>query len=129
MESGMIGLGRMGASMVRRLQRADHKCVVYHIHPESVDDLVTEGAIGTKSLEDFPQKRKKPRAVWMIMLGSRGRFDASLPNEFTNATAPPASGDSAFQLAPDPPAIEVKAENDGKLPAVKMTEKASSRGL
>jgi 6-phosphogluconate dehydrogenase len=67
MELGMIGLGRMGASMVRRLQRASHKCVVYDIHPESVDGLVKEGAIGAKSLEDFAQKLQKPRALWMMV--------------------------------------------------------------
>jgi 6-phosphogluconate dehydrogenase len=67
MELGMIGLGRMGASMVRRLQRAGHKCVVYDIHPESVDGLVKEGAIGAKSPEDFAQKLQKPRAVWMMV--------------------------------------------------------------
>ena len=67
MELGMIGLGRMGASMVRRLQRAGHKCIVYDIHPDIVDDLVKEGAIGTKSLEDFAQTLTKPRAVWMMV--------------------------------------------------------------
>ena len=46
MELGMIGLGRMGTNMVRRLQKAGHQCVVYDIHPESVDALVKEGAVG-----------------------------------------------------------------------------------
>ena len=67
MELGMIGLGRMGTNMVRRLQRAGHQCIVYDLHPEAVQALVKEGAIGTTSLEDFTHKLKKPRAVWMMV--------------------------------------------------------------
>ena len=67
MELGMIGLGRMGTNMVRRLLRAGHQCVVYDLHPEAVQALVKEGAIGTTSLEDFAHKLKKPRAVWMMV--------------------------------------------------------------
>ena len=67
MELGMIGLGRMGTNMVRRLRRAGHQCVVYDIHPEPVDVLAKEGAIGTKSLEDFVKTLKDPRAVWMMV--------------------------------------------------------------
>jgi 6-phosphogluconate dehydrogenase (decarboxylating) len=51
MELGMIGLGRMGTNMVRRLHRAGHQCVVYDIHPEAVQALAKEGAVGTTSLE------------------------------------------------------------------------------
>ena len=53
MEIGMIGLGRMGTNMVRRLVRAGHHCVVYDIHPEAVEAFVKDGAVGTNSLEDF----------------------------------------------------------------------------
>jgi len=67
MELGMIGLGRMGSSMVRRLQRAGHQCVVYDLHPQAVETLVKEGAIGTTSLEDFVLKLTKPRATWMMV--------------------------------------------------------------
>ena len=67
MEMGMIGLGRMGSSMVRRLLRAGHQCVVYDIHPETVQALVKEGAVGATSLEDFVQKLTQPRAVWMMV--------------------------------------------------------------
>ena len=56
MELGMIGLGRMGTNMVRRLRRAGHQCVVYDLEPEAVQALVKEGAVGTKSLEDFADK-------------------------------------------------------------------------
>ena len=67
MELGMIGLGRMGTNMVRRLLRAGHRCVVYDIHPQAVQALVKEKAIGTTSLEDFVRKLSKPRAIWMMV--------------------------------------------------------------
>ncbi|MFZ2099143.1 MAG: NAD(P)-binding domain-containing protein, partial [Oricola sp.] len=53
MQIGMIGLGRMGGNMVRRLMRAGHECVVFDIHPDSVAALAAEGAAGAESLEDF----------------------------------------------------------------------------
>ena len=67
MELGMIGLGRMGTNIVRRLLRAGHHCVVYDLQPEAVQTLVKEGAIGTTSLEDFASQLKKPRAAWMMV--------------------------------------------------------------
>jgi 6-phosphogluconate dehydrogenase len=67
MELGMIGLGRMGTNMVRRLLRAGHQCVVYNRHPEAVQVLVKEGAVGTASLEDFAHKLKLPRAIWLMV--------------------------------------------------------------
>jgi 6-phosphogluconate dehydrogenase len=67
MELGMIGLGRMGTNMVRRLLRAGHRCVVYDLHPEAVRVLVEEGAAGTTSLEDFTHKLKKPRTAWLMV--------------------------------------------------------------
>ena len=67
MELGMIGLGRMGTNMVRRLMRAGHQCVVYDLQPEAVQALVKEGAIGCASLKEFAQKLKTPRASWMMV--------------------------------------------------------------
>src|ERR1017187_3210034 len=67
MELGMIGLGRMGTNMVRRLLRAGHQCVVYDLHSEAVHALAKEGALGANSLEDFASKLKLPRAVWMMV--------------------------------------------------------------
>ena len=67
MQLGMIGLGRMGANMVRRLIRAGHECVVYDVHPEPVQALVKEGAVGASSLEDFVKKLKPPRACWLMV--------------------------------------------------------------
>jgi 6-phosphogluconate dehydrogenase len=67
MELGMIGLGRMGASMVRRLLRAGHRCVVYDLQPQNVAALVDEGAVGATSIEDFVGKLTRPRALWMMV--------------------------------------------------------------
>src|SRR5436189_949403 len=67
MQLGMIGLGRMGANMVRRLQKNGHKCVVYDRSTDSVKQLEGEGATGSNSLDDFVKKLQKPRAVWLMV--------------------------------------------------------------
>lgn len=67
MQLGMIGLGRMGANMVRRLLSDGHQCVVYNRSQEAVSKLAGEGAIGASSLEDFVDKLQEPRAVWLMV--------------------------------------------------------------
>jgi 6-phosphogluconate dehydrogenase len=67
MRLGMIGLGRMGANMVRRLLKAGHQCVVFDRASSAVADLVKEKAIGASSLADFVQKLDKPRAIWLMV--------------------------------------------------------------
>src|SRR5262245_44838245 len=67
MQLGMIGLGRMGANMVRRLMKAGHQCVVYDRFPDPVKELGKEGATGAVSLDEFVGKLKKPRAVWLMV--------------------------------------------------------------
>lgn len=67
MQLGMIGLGRMGANMVRRLIRAGHECVVYDLNPESVKGMVKDGAVGATSLDDFLGKLSAPRAIWLMV--------------------------------------------------------------
>jgi 6-phosphogluconate dehydrogenase len=67
MELGMIGLGRMGASMVRRLLGAGHQCVVYDLQPQAIEALAKEGAIGATSLEDLTHRLSRPRTVWMMV--------------------------------------------------------------
>ena len=67
MELGMIGLGRMGTNMVRRLLKAGHRCIVYDIHPEAVQALSKEQAVGSTSLEDLVRKLSKPRVLWMMV--------------------------------------------------------------
>jgi len=67
MQLGMIGLGRMGANMVRRLMKAGHTCVVYDRSADSVKQLAGEGAAGSSSLADFVSKLTPPRAVWLMV--------------------------------------------------------------
>ena len=67
MQLGMVGLGRMGANMVRRLMKAGHECVVFDMSPKSVEELVKEKAVGSSSLKDFVSKLTKPRAVWLMI--------------------------------------------------------------
>ncbi|MBW4442018.1 MAG: decarboxylating 6-phosphogluconate dehydrogenase [Plectolyngbya sp. WJT66-NPBG17] len=67
MQLGVIGLGRMGANIVRRLLRNNHECVVFNRTPEKVKQLASEGTIGTYSLDDFIQKLDKPRAIWLMV--------------------------------------------------------------
>jgi 6-phosphogluconate dehydrogenase len=67
MQLGMIGLGRMGANMVRRLMQAGHECEVYDVGPQAVDVLVAQGAVGAKSLADLVARLSKPRAVWLMV--------------------------------------------------------------
>jgi 6-phosphogluconate dehydrogenase len=67
MQLGMIGLGRMGANMVRRLQKAGHQCVVYDRSPDAVRQLASEGATSSTSLDDFVAKLQKPRAIWLMV--------------------------------------------------------------
>ena len=67
MQIGMVGLGRMGANMVRRLMKAGHECVVYDHSADAVASLVKEGAVGAASLEEMTGKLQKPRAVWLMV--------------------------------------------------------------
>jgi 6-phosphogluconate dehydrogenase len=67
MQLGMIGLGRMGANMVRRLMKNGHDCVVYDVSQKVVQELAKDGATGASSLDDFVAKLQKPRAVWMMV--------------------------------------------------------------
>jgi 6-phosphogluconate dehydrogenase len=76
MQLGMIGLGRMGANMVRRLMRGGHECVVFDRSADAVKDLVKDKAVGANSLVEFVKKLNKPRAVWLMV--PAGVVDASI---------------------------------------------------
>ena len=67
MQLGMIGLGRMGSSMVRRLLRAGHECIVYDVHPEAGKALEAHGAVAAASPEDFVKRLRAPRTVWLML--------------------------------------------------------------
>jgi 6-phosphogluconate dehydrogenase len=67
MQLGMVGLGRMGANMVRRLLKGGHQCAVFDMSPKAVNELVQEKAIGSSSLRDLVTKLEKPRAVWLMV--------------------------------------------------------------
>src|SRR6478752_4917580 len=67
MQLGMVGLGRMGGNMVRRLMDNGHQCVVFDVFAESVAKLATEGAVGGNSLADFVAKLSTPRAIWLMV--------------------------------------------------------------
>src|SRR5438309_6955964 len=67
MQLGLVGLGRMGANMVRRLQKGGHKCTVFDLNPENVKKLVNEGAGGASSLEGLVKGLPKPRVVWVMV--------------------------------------------------------------
>jgi 6-phosphogluconate dehydrogenase len=76
MQLGMIGLGRMGANMVRRLQKGGHQGVVFDRTPATVNQLASEGATASTSLDDFVKKLSKPRAIWLMV--PAGVVDATL---------------------------------------------------
>ncbi len=67
MQLGMVGLGRMGANMVRRLMRGGHECVVWDLSPVNVKQLAGEGAVGAATVDEFVQKLRPPRAAWVMV--------------------------------------------------------------
>ncbi|HKQ12892.1 MAG TPA: decarboxylating 6-phosphogluconate dehydrogenase [Steroidobacteraceae bacterium] len=67
MQLGMIGLGRMGGNMVRRLLAGGHRCVVFDVSPKAVQEFTRHGAVGAASLADFVAKLDKPRALWLMV--------------------------------------------------------------
>ena len=67
MQLGMVGLGRMGGNMVRRLMDNGHQCVVFDVFADSVAKLAAEGATGGSTLADFVQKLSQPRAIWLMV--------------------------------------------------------------
>src|SRR5689334_20622433 len=67
MQIGMIGLGRMGMNMARRLIQAKHEVVAFNRTAEKVSQIAKEGAVGTTSLDDFVSKLKTPRVVWLML--------------------------------------------------------------
>jgi 6-phosphogluconate dehydrogenase len=86
MQLGMVGLGRMGANIVRRLMRDGHNCVVFDVDPATVKALEKEGATGSKSLADFAQKLSQPRSAWLMVPAGdiTGKTMEELASHMTN---------------------------------------------
>src|SRR5262245_59936150 len=82
MQLGMIGLGRMGANLVRRLMKNGHECVGYDVTAGAVKDLESEGMAGSTSIADFCQKLSTPRAIWIMVPAAfvDSTIDELLPN-------------------------------------------------
>src|SRR5215813_13110463 len=76
MQLGMIGLGRMGSNIVRRLARHGHTCVVYDRNTKAMDDLAGDGIAASKGLDDLVAKLAVPRAVWVMLPAGRATEDA-----------------------------------------------------
>ena len=79
MQLGMVGLGRMGANMVRRLMRGGHECVIFDVNPDNVKSLAKEGAVGAESFDDFVEELSKPRAAW-VMVPAGGPTEQTVAN-------------------------------------------------
>ena len=86
MQLGMVGLGRMGANLVRRLMRDGHECVVYDVSADAIATLAGEGATGSDSLDDFVAKLEKPRAVWVMV--PAGEITEATVNELATRLEP-----------------------------------------
>jgi 6-phosphogluconate dehydrogenase len=102
MQLGMVGLGRMGANMVRRLMKAGHQCVVYDVNPNNVAALVAEGAIGAGDYAEFLGKLTVPRAVWLMLPASiTGRVVAQLAEQMDSGDILIDGGNSYYRAAVD----------------------------
>jgi 6-phosphogluconate dehydrogenase len=111
MEIGMIGLGRMGANMVRRLLTGEHRCVVYDRDAEAVQSLVNEGAVGSASLNELVEKLEKPRALWLMIPAAF--VDATL-NDLASIVSPDdiiIDGGNSYYIDDIRRAQELKAKN------------------
>lgn len=112
MQIGMLGLGRMGANMTRRLLRAGHECVVYDVRAEAVAQLGREGALGAQQLPELVMKLRPPRAVWLM-----------LPAAITSATI--------AQLGPllAPGDVIIDGGNSDYRDAIRQGQQLATRGI
>src|SRR4030095_7934027 len=97
MQLGMVGLGRMGANMTRRLMRGGHQVVVSDLSPDAVKGLAGEGAVASASLQDLVSKLKAPRAVWiMVPAGGPTEQTAQTPAQHLQAGDPIIDGGNSY---------------------------------
>lgn len=113
MQLGMVGLGRMGGNMVRRLMSGGHQCVVSDLSPQNVSELVKEGATGSSSLDDFVSQLAKPRAAWVMV----------------PAGAPTESTVMALGQRFEPGDIIIDGGNSYFKDAVRRSQKLKERGI
>ena len=98
MQLGMVGLGRMGANLVRRLMRDGHDCVVYDVNAEAVAGLAAEGATGSTSLDDLVARLAAPRAIWvMVPAGITGETVEALAGRLSEGDAVIDGGNSYYR--------------------------------
>ncbi len=123
MQIGMIGLGRMGANMVRRLMKDGHACVVYDHGADHVKRLVDEGAAGAASLDDFLAKLKTPRAVWLMIPAAA--VDATVA-----ALAPKMAKDDVIIDGGNSYYIDdIRRQNDLRKPGIHYVDVGTSGGV
>ncbi|WP_429932679.1 phosphogluconate dehydrogenase (NAD(+)-dependent, decarboxylating) [Agrobacterium vitis] len=102
MQLGMVGLGRMGANMVRRLIKAGHECVVYDVNPQNIASLEAEGAVGAASYAEFVAKLATPRVVWLMLPAAiTGQIARDLAGEMTSGDILIDGGNSYYRDAVD----------------------------
>src|SRR2546423_6984165 len=110
MRIGMIGLGRMGANMVRRLVKGGHECVVFDRSPAAVKELAQGGAVGAASLSEFVSNLAKPRAVWLMVPAAA--VDGTIKEVLSHLDAGDIiiDGGDFYYVDDIPPANEVRAK-------------------
>ena len=113
MQLGMIGLGRMGANLVRRLMRDGHRCVAYDRNPDVVKSLAAEGATGAESLADFVAKLDTPRAIWIMVPAGIVEKTLDEPAESTGKTCSPNGGLRVHSLSMTLPGASPGVTKDG----------------
>jgi len=124
MQLGMVGLGRMGANMVRRLMKGGHHCVVYDRDPTSVKKLADEGAVGAASIDELVAKLKAPRAAWIML-------PAGAPTEQTIAAlgAKMAAGDAIIDGGNSHYQDDVRRAKDLKPMGIHYIDAGTSGGI
>ena len=128
MQMGMIGLGRMGANMVRRLLKGGHQCVVFDTSPKMVTELTDVKATGSSSLSDFVKKLTKPRAIWLMVpaavpfwISSVVAVTGTNPSSFTEAVA-------AGRVSVDWEVPVVRSTVEARVPAPRFTVESCQPG-
>src|SRR4051794_41925561 len=106
MELGIVGLGRMGANIARRLMRDGHTCVVFDVNPDAVSALEGEGATGSAGLDDLAAKLSAPRAVWAMVPagGITEKTVAAIAGQLESGDAGIDGGKTYYRDEPPPPA-------------------------